>query len=123
MKALVVALFIVMAATGAAEANWRLYHKDNAVVASFDYLSRASLNGRPAVWVRWHYVAPRGGVGGEKLLFTADCTAHKLYEVKALTYDTGGTYLPKRKRTPPTPQEYSLPPGSLNEATYRLLCH
>jgi hypothetical protein len=117
------ALLMVAMLAGVADANWRLYHRDKEVVASFDYLSRASFRGQPAVWVRWHYVTPRNGTGGTKLQFTANCPAHKLYEIESLPYDTSGNYLSSRKRKHyDVPKEYPLEPGSLNDATYKLLC-
>ncbi len=123
MKGLILALGIVVTTAAGADANWRLYHKDREVVASFDYLARASVRGQPATWVRWHNIVPRNGVGGAKLLFTADCKAHRLYEVEYLPYDAQGEYLAARSRKHRSaPKEYPLSPDSLNEATYRLLC-
>lgn len=123
MKSLMLALLIVVTTAATADANWRLYRKDKEVVASFDYLSRTSFRGQPAIRARWHYVVPRNGVGGVKLQFTADCSARKLFEIEALPYDASGNYITARKRTRyDAPKEYPLTSGSLNEATYKLLC-
>lgn len=123
MRSLILALVIIVATTAAAEANWRLYRKDKDVVASFDYLSRTSFRGQPAIWVRWHYLTPRNGVAGMKMQFTADCRSRSLYEIESLPYDSAGNYIPSLKRKHyDSPKPYPIPPGSLNEATFKLMC-
>jgi hypothetical protein len=121
MSRAVLALLIVLTMAGEAFAMWQLYREDQNVIASFDYDSFASFRGKPSVWVRWQYVTPREGVGGMKIQFTADCAAHKLYEIASNPYDPKGNYL-KPSRNFDNPKEYATPPGSLNEATYKLLC-
>ncbi|WP_298266795.1 hypothetical protein [Geobacter sp.] len=121
MKRLGLSVFLLAAATGTAFADWQLYRKDKAVVASFDILSFASFRHQPSVWVRWHYVTPRKGVAGIKIHFTANCSKHRLYEIATLPYDTDGNYLADNEH-PDTPREYPLRHNSLNKATYELLC-
>ncbi|GFO56961.1 hypothetical protein GMSM_39680 [Geomonas sp. Red276] len=122
MLRLWIVVIVLVSTSTAAQANWQLYRKDRQVAASFDLLSFAPYHGQPAVWVRWHYVTPRSGLGGVKLLFTADCQKHRLYDVAEYPYDTAGEFLTPRKHYR-SPKEYPLSPGSLNEATYKLLCH
>jgi hypothetical protein len=60
-------------------------------------------------------------VAGAKIQFTANCTGHRLFEIASSPYDVAGNYLPEKKQYE-SPKEYLLTPGSLNEATYKLLC-
>jgi Surface-adhesin protein E len=122
MIRLAVTLLFVLATTSAVFADWRPYREDSTIIASFDYLSFASFHGQPSVWVRWHYVSPRNGVGGTKIHVTANCAEHRLYEIESNRYDTKGNYLAETKKYNP-PKERSLAPGSLDEATFKLLCH
>jgi hypothetical protein len=117
----VLALLIVMMAAGTAFAEWQLYREDTKVTASFDIASFAPFRGKPSVWVRWNYVTPRNGIGGKKIQFAADCAAHKLFEIASNPYDPKGNYL-TWSRNYDKPKEYATTPGSLNEATYKLLC-
>jgi hypothetical protein len=117
----VLVLLIVLTTAGEAFAMWQLYREDQNVIASYDYDTFAPFRGKPSVWVRWQYVTPREGVGGMKIQFTADCAAHKLYEIASNPYDPQGNYL-QSIRNFDNPKEYPTPPGSLNEATYKLLC-
>ena len=115
------ALFLVMNANTVL-ADWQLYKKDNNIIASVDYLSYESFHHHPSVLVRWHYRTPSKGVGGIRIQFTADCRKHQLFEIAAYPYDEGGKYLKPHKNYN-SPIEYIIAPGSLNEATYKLLCH
>ena len=121
LTALAVALLIPLATAGPAFAMWQPYREDASVVASFDYDSFASIQGKPSVRVRWHYVTPRNGVGGVKIQFTADCAARKLFEIASTPYDPQGNYMESDQHQD-QPKEYAVTPGSLNEATYKLLC-
>jgi hypothetical protein len=121
MKQLLLAILLVAAASGTAFADWQLYWKGKNLTASFDLLSREPFRGKPSLWVRWNYVTPRKGIAGVKIQFTADCAGRRLYEVSEVPYDTGGNYLKLRKNYD-SPKEYGITPGSLNEATYRLMC-
>lgn len=114
-------LVLVIATANAAAAEWQLYRKDNKVTASVNYHSFASFRNKPSVWVRWHYESPKNGVGGRKIQFTADCPGHRLYEISAVPYDKDGNYLAEDRHYD-APKEYPLKKGSLNAATYRLLC-
>ncbi len=119
LKALMV--FVILFTASPALANWQLYWEDQNIVASFDYLSRSSFQGKPCLWVRWHYVHPRKGVGGVKIQFTADCAQHRLYEINSDPYDTEGNFLGLIRRED-APKEYPVTPRSLNEETYDLMC-
>ncbi|HET6420623.1 MAG TPA: hypothetical protein VFG19_10730 [Geobacteraceae bacterium] len=121
MKCLILAVAIVIAASGTTFANWQVYREDKSIVASVDYLSRASFRGKPSVWVRWHFKQPRKGIGGVKIQFTADCARRNLYEIAYIPYDTKGNYLTPSENYD-SPKQYTVTPHSLNEATYRLLC-
>ncbi len=112
---------IIMLAASPVSANWRLYWEDSHITASFDYLSRASCQDRPCIWARWHYVNPDQGIGGVKIRFAADCATHRLYEIQSDPYDSEGNYLGLIRRED-APKEYPVTPGSLNEATYKLMC-
>ncbi len=116
-----IVLFIILITASPALANWRMYSEDKNVVASFDYLSRASFRGKPSLWVRWHYANPGKGPAGVKIHFAADCAEHRLYEIASDPYDTEGNYLGMIKRED-APKDYAVTPGSLNEATYKLMC-
>ena len=118
---LAVALLMVMATASTASAMWQPYREDASVIASYDYDSFASFQGKPSVRVRWHYVTPRDGVGGVKIQFTADCAARRLFEIASTPYDPQGNYLESDQHQD-QPKEYAITPGSLNEATYKLLC-
>ena len=122
MIRLALTVLLLMATTDTVLADWQLYKKDDRIIASVDYLSYASFHNRPSVMVRWHYRAPREGVGGLKIEFTADCRKHRLFEIAAYPYDAGGKYLKPHKNYH-SPIEYPIAPGSLNDATYKLLCH
>lgn len=112
---------ILLALSTAVSADWRMYRKDTTVIASVNYISHAPFRGKPSVWVRWHYVKPRNGVGGVKIQFAADCKEQRLFEIAAERYDLKGNYLGAQKWYD-APKEYPLTAGSLNEATYNLLC-
>ena len=114
-------LFLLASATFVC-ADWRMYRKDDDIVASVNYISRSSFHGKPAVWVRWHYVTPKNGVGGVKIQFAADCPKHKLLEIERHPYNAEGIYLTHGKSYK-SPPEYPVTPGSINEATYKLLCY
>jgi hypothetical protein len=122
MIRLALSILFVMVSSSAVFANWRAYREDKSVIASFDYLSFESFHNQPSVWVKWHYVIPRKGVAGIKLQFTANCPEHRLFEIAAYPFDADGRYL-KPKKSYDSPKEYPITPGSLNEATYKLLCH
>ena len=115
-------LFMVLT-TDTALADWQLYRKDTNIIASVNYLSYESFHGQPSVLVRWHYRTPRKGVGGLRIQFTADCRKHRLFEIAAYPYDVAGKYLNPPEKNYHSPVEYPVTPGSLNEATYQLLCH
>jgi hypothetical protein len=121
MIRLALALLIVTLAASTAFAEWQLYGEDTKVIASFDIASFAPFRGKPSVWVRWNYVTPRNGVGGVQIHFMADCAAQGLYEIASNPYDPEGNYLTS-SRSYDKPKEYAVTPGSLNEATYNLLC-
>lgn len=121
MKHLALAVLIVATAASTAFAEWQLYREGEGVIASFNLDSFAPFQGKPSVWVRWQYVAPRDGVGGMKIQFMADCAAHKLYEIAADPYDPDGNYLASN-RYYDAPKEFPVTPDSLNGATYQLLC-
>jgi hypothetical protein len=122
MKRLALTLVIIMATAGQAFAIWQLYKEDSKVVANFNYDSFAPFRGKPSVWVKWQYTTPMNGVAGKKLQFTADCSARKLFEIAVIPFDADGNYLQPNEHFD-APMEYPLTPGSLNEATYNLLCH
>jgi len=121
MKCLVLAAILAVTFATPGWAMWQMYQKDG-IVASFDYDSFAPFRGKPSVWVRWHYATPQDGIGGKKIQFTADCSAGKLYAVADTPYDGDGNYLASNQYFD-APKEYPVTPGSLNEATYKLLCH
>jgi hypothetical protein len=56
-----------------------------------------------------------------KLQFTADCGKKKLFEIAVVPFDGDGNFLAPNEHFD-APKEYPVTPGSLNEATYRLLC-
>lgn len=116
------ATILVLTTAAPALAEWQLYRKDADVSASFDIASFAPFRGNPSVWVRWSYASARNGIGGEKIQFTADCGARKLFEIAANPYDADGNYLAPAQYFD-APKEFPLTPGSLNESTYKLLCH
>jgi len=116
-----IVLLIILITACPCLANWRVYSEDKNIVASFDDLSRASFQGKPSLWVRWHYVHPENGVGGVKIQFTAHCAQHRLYEINSDPYDTERNFLGLIRRED-APREYPVTPGSLNEATYKLMC-
>lgn len=117
----VLTVLIALTVSGTAFADWELYWKGKQVTASFDLLSREPFRGKPSLWVRWTYAKPRKGIAGIKIQFTADCTGHRLYAISDARFDAGGNYL-KMEKYYNSPKQYQLPPGSLNEATYRLMC-
>jgi len=121
MSRLVLALAIIMTTCTTSFAEWQLYHQDSSIIASYNYDSFAPFRGNPSAWVRWHYVSPRDGMGGMKVQFTADCAAGKLYEIASTPYDTEGNYLASNQHFD-APKEYPVTSGSLNKATYKLLC-
>jgi hypothetical protein len=121
VRYLVLAVLFVLAAAAAAFAQWQLYKEDGGTIASFDYATFAPFQDKPSVWVRWQYVSPRNGVAGTKLQFMADCAEHELYEIAENPYDAEGNYLAS-SRYYDAPKEFPVTPGSLNEATYDLLC-
>ncbi|BDV44574.1 hypothetical protein GURASL_34970 [Geotalea uraniireducens] len=121
MKWLAMTMLIIMAAAGEAVADWQVYREGKTVIAAVDYLSYAPYHNQPSVWVRWHYVKPRQGVAGRKIQFTADCTAHRLFEIADATYNTAGDFIATSKYYQ-APREFPIKPGSLNEATFELLC-
>ena len=122
MIRLALSVLFLMVTTNTVLADWQLYKKDNKIIASVDYLSYEPFHDRPSVLVRWHYRTPRKGVGGLKIKFTADCSKHRLFEIAAYPYDVGGNYLKPHKNYN-SPIEYPIAPDSLNDATYKLLCH
>lgn len=107
--------------SGPAFADWQTYWKDKNITADFDYLSREPFRGKPSIWVKLYYATPRKEIGGVKTQFTADCAGHRLYEIASDQFDTGGNFLGLNKHYD-SPKEYKMTPGSLNEATYRLMC-
>ncbi len=115
------ALLIVLAISAQAVADWQVYHKDNKVIASFDYVSFVQFRNQPSVWVRWHNVSKKALYGGRKIQFTADCANHRLCEIKSIPYNHDGNFLAE-KPLYDSPKEYPLRNSDLNEATYRLLC-
>ncbi len=121
MKHLALAVLMVLTFSDTASAIWNLYWKGNDVTASFDLASRAPFRGKPSLWVRWKYVKPEKGIAGTKIQFTADCTARRLYAIYDVPFDTGGNYL-ESKKYHDSPKQCLLTPGSLNEATFRLMC-
>jgi hypothetical protein len=121
MKKLVLAVLMVVALTGTAFADWEPYWEGKNITATFDLLSREPFRGKPSLWVSWHYSAPRKGIAGVKIQFMADCSGRRLYEISEIPYDAGGNYL-KSKKNFDSPKEYEITPGSLNEATYKLMC-
>ncbi len=121
MKHFALAVLVVLTFSGTASAIWNLYWKGNDVTASFNLASRAPFRGKPSLWVRWTYVEPRKGIAGAKIQFTADCAGRRLYAISDVPFDTGGNYL-KSKKYYDFPEQYLITPGSLNEATYRLMC-
>jgi hypothetical protein len=116
-----VALLALMVAVPVC-ASWQQYRQDESVSASFDIDTFAPFRGNPSVWVRWHYVVAKNGIGGMKIQFMADCQAQKLFEIAANPYDADGNYLTASNYFD-APIEFPVTPGSLNEATYKLLCH
>jgi hypothetical protein len=121
MKYLLAAVLMVLTLSGTAFADWQLYWNGKDITASFDLLSREPFRGKPSLWVRWQYVTPRNGIAGIKIQFTADCSGHRLYEISRVSYDPAGNYL-KLKKNYDSPKQYGITPGSLNEATYQLMC-
>ena len=122
MIRLALSVLLLIATTDTVLADWQLYKEDNNIIASVDYLSYESFHNRPSVLVRWHYRTPRNGVGGLRIQFTADCAKHRLFEIAAYPYDVDGKYLKPHKKYN-SPIEYPIVPGSLNDETYKLLCH
>ena len=122
MKRLIWSLIVIMATSNAAYADWELYRTDKKVIASVDVLSYDPFHGRPSVWVRWHYVTAINSVGGLKIQFTANCSQHRLFEIATYPYNVAGKYLTPHKNYN-SPKEYAITPNSLDEATYKLLCH
>ncbi len=121
MGRLALSVVVVLLTCSVASADWRLYRKGGDVIATFDYLSRLPYHGQPSLWVNWRYVVPKNGVGGVRLQVTADCKEHRLYGIASYPYDVGGNYLKPVKRYT-SPREFPISPGSLNEATYNLIC-
>jgi hypothetical protein len=120
IRLLLIVLFL-MVTSNIASADWELYRKDKKVISSVDILSYKPFHGQPSVWVRWHYVTPKHGVGGRKIQFTANCSRRRLFEIARHPYNADGKYLTPNKHYD-SPIEYPLTPNSLNEATYKLLC-
>ena len=116
------ALLAIVVLAGPASAEWQRYHDDGSITASFDIASFAQFQGKPSVWVRWHYDSPRDGIGGMKLQFTAECDQDELYEIDVIPYDADGNYLAEDRHYD-APKEYPVTPDSLNEATLAILCH
>ena len=121
MIRLALAALIVITSANPVCAMWQLYKEDKGVIASFDYDSFAPVNGNPSAWVRWQYATPQNDIGGREIQFTADCSNHKLYEIATNPYDADGNYLASNENLDP-PKEFPVTPGSLNGATYDLLC-
>ncbi len=117
----VLAALLVLATISTANAEWQLYHEDSDTIASYNYDTFVPFRGKPSVWVKWHYNAPREGVAGVRIQFMADCSAGKMYEISEYPYGSGGVYLDPTLNFA-EPKEYPLKPDSLNEATFRLLC-
>jgi hypothetical protein len=116
----VLVVFVLFAAVAStAQAKWKLYQEEGDVIASYD--RAPAVRGMPTLWARWTYGSPQAGAVGVKKRFAADCTAKKMYEIYSNPFDKDGKYLG-------TDAEYSEPleiqvdPGSLHEATYKLLC-
>ena len=122
MTRLALSVLFLMVTVNTVSADWQLYKEDRNIIASVDYLSYESFHNRPSVLVRWHYRTPRKGVGGLRIQFTADCKKHQLFEIAVYPYDISGKYLKPHKNLN-TPIEYLIAPDSLNDATYKLLCH
>ncbi len=116
------ALFLVVIAVMPAQASWQQYRLDDSVSAAYDIATFSPFRGNPSVWVKWDYLTPQNGTAGMKIHFSADCRAGKLLEFTAIPYDTDGNYLAE-KDFADAPVEFPVTPGSLNEATYKLLCH
>jgi hypothetical protein len=115
----VMVVFVLCAAATTAQATWRLYQEGGDITASYD--RSAPYRGMPALWVRWSYGAPKDGAAGVKKQFAADCAAGTLYELYSNPYDTEGKYLGSDTNYE-EPRAVQMPPGSLQEATYKLLC-
>jgi hypothetical protein len=116
------AAIMIVTAAAPASAQWQRYREDPDIAASFDIATFAPFRNNPSVWVRWNYASPKNGVGGMKIQFMADCQAQKLYEIAANPYDGDGNYLAPEQYFD-APKEFPVTSGSLNEATYKLLCH
>ena len=121
MTRLAIALLIALAGPAPAFANWQVYHEDDRIIASFDYVTFAPFRNQPSVWVRWHNVSKKDEFGGRKIQFAADCEKQRLFEINSIPYDHKGNFLEARPHFD-SPQEYRLRHNKLNEATYRLLC-
>ena len=119
MIRLALALLTVLATQ--AVAYWQVYHEDDKVIASYDYVTFATFRSQPSVWVRWHNVSKKAKYAGKKIQFTADCTNHRMYEIDSVPYDHDGNFLAEKPMYD-SPKEYALRNSDLNEATYRLLC-
>lgn len=121
MRPLIVTALLLLTLTASAAADWQLYYDDGKIVASYDVLSRAPFREQPSLWVRWHYAAPQDGVGGKKIEFTAQCSEHRLFEVRTIPYDANGNYLEESDHLK-TPKEVPVDSTPLAKATYELLC-
>ncbi len=95
--------------------------EDSDTIASYNYDTFEPFEGKPSVWVKWQYIAPRDGIAGVRIQFTADCSTQKLYEISLYPFGPGGAYHDPTLNVN-DPKEYPLAPDSLNEATFRLLC-
>lgn len=115
------ALLIVLATSAQAVADWQVYHENDKIIASFDYVTFAPFHNQPSVWVRWHNESKTAQYGGRKIQFTADCANHRLFEIDSVPYDHDGNFLAEKPMYD-SPKEYPLRNSDLNEATYRLLC-
>lgn len=118
-KVSILLVVVLLAADSTAQAKWKQYEGGGGVTASYD---RAPADrGMPTLWARWTYAAPRDGAIGVKKRFAADCAQHKLYEIYSNSFDKDGKYL-GADTDYTEPLAVQVTPGSLQEATYKLLC-
>lgn len=121
MIRIILVVIIILSTNASAMAQWHRYWEDKRVTAAYKSGSFAPFHNQPSVWVRWHNRSPAGEYGGELIQFSADCNRHRLFEIATIPYDRQGNYLAEQKHYD-APLEYPLNRGTLNGATYRLLC-
>ncbi len=115
------AVIVILATNSIANGAWQRYWQDTRVTAAYRIGSFATFRDHPSVWVRWHYRTHGEKYAGKMIQFTADCAKRRLYEISAIPYDHDGNYLGENRHYD-APMEYPLREGTLNGATYRLLC-